>query len=313
MRIAVFFVGEVMDRGFNASALAGVEAARDQGLAELLIVRGVPYDQTAIRDSLHAVLPGVEGLIFVGGQGNLAVPRIAAEYPDHHFAIVQGAHLGANLASYDLRQEDSAFLAGVLAARTSRTGIVAHLSGHRVKPGLKGRAAFVAGVRRVAPDMPVLTAFCGTQDDSSVTRQWAAAQAAAGADVLFTMLNAARDGAIDACRDTGMRQIGNALDWVGMIPDVFCASALARIDRAVTRAVTDMVAGHVPKTIVEMGLAGDENFVGLSLHPGLESDHRAAISEVEAQIATGAIAVPVTYDGPEFTPATGELRWPANA
>ncbi len=313
MRIAVFFVGEVDDRGFNASALAGVETARRQGLADLSVVRGVPYDQAVIRNALRETLSKVEGLIFVGGQGNLAVPEAAAEYRDHHFAIVQGAHLGDNLASYDVRQEDSAFLAGVLAARVSHTGAVAHLSGHRVKPGLKGRAAFVGGVRHVAPDMPVLTGFCGTQDDSNVTHQWASAQADEGADVLFTMLNAARDGAIAACRDTGMRQIGNALDWAKMIPDVFCASALAQIDRAVIRAITDMVAGHVPGRIVEIGLADRDDSVALSLRPDLEKDHRDAIMAISEQIASRAITVPVAYDGPEFTLKTGEAHWTEHA
>lgn len=313
MRIAVFFVGEVEDRGFNASALGGVERARDEGLADISVVRGIPYDQTVIRDALRETLSSVEGLVFVGGQGNLAVPEAAAEYRDHRFAIVQGAHLGDNLASYDVRQEDSAFLAGVLAARISKTGTVAHLSGHRVKPGLKGRAAFVGGVRHVAPDMPVLTGFCGTQDNSTVTHQWASAQADAGADVLFTMLNGARDGAIAACRDKNIRQIGNALDWVEMMPDVFCASALARIDRAVSRAITDMIAGHVPRHIVEMGLAQGDNSVGLSLHPDLETDHRDAISAIADGIASRAITVPVAYDGPEFTLQTGEASWTEHA
>jgi len=313
MRIAVFFVGEVEDRGFNASALVGVETARQQGRAELSVVCGIPYDQTVIRGALRQIMTGVDGLVFVGGQGNLAVPEIAAEHRDRRFAIVQGDHLGENLASYDLRQEDSAFLAGVLAARISKTGIVAHLSGHRVKPGLKGRAAFVGGVRHVAPEMPVLTAFCGTQDDSAVTRQWARAQADAGADVLFTMLNAARDGAIAACREKGMRQIGNALDWVDLIPDVFCASALAQIDRAVIRAIKDMAEGNVPRNIVEMGLADGDDCVGLSLHPELEAAHRDAITSTASQIAAGLVRVPVDYDGPEFTLETGETSWTEHA
>lgn len=301
MRIAVFFVGEVADRGFNAAALAGAEAARAEGLADVEVVAGVPYEQPAIRAALGRVAAAVDGVVFVGGQGNLAMPDIAAAQPGKRFAIVQGAHTGPNLASYDVRQEDSAFLAGVLAARLTRTGRVAHLSGHRVRPGLKGRAAFVAGVRHVAPDMAVLTGFCGTQDDGGVTRAWATAQAAAGADVLFTMLNAARDGAIAACRASGMRQIGNALDWCALEPDVFVASALARIDRGVRRAIADMVAGEVPVRVVELGLAQGDH-VGLSMQPAVAAAHGAAIAEVAAAIAAGRLAVPEGYDGPEFTP-----------
>ncbi|SDW44514.1 BMP family protein [Roseicitreum antarcticum] len=313
MRIAVFFVGEVEDRGFNASALAGVEAAQAQGGRTLTVVRGIPYDQAAIREALRQITSDVDGVVFVGGQGNMAMPEIAAAHPDQQFAIVQGAHTAANLASYDVRQEDSAFLAGVLAARITRTGTVAHLSGHRVKPGLKGRAAFVGGVHHVAPDMPVLTAFCGTQDDSGITRQWASAQAGSGADVLFTMLNAARDGAVDACRETGMRQIGNALNWVDMIPDVFCASALAQIDRAVVRAVDNMAAGIVPEQIVEMGLADGDDCVGLALHPQLADAHGDAIAAAAAEIAVGRLGVPVDYQGPEFTLEHGERHWTAHA
>ena len=240
-------------------------------------------------------------MVFVGGQGDLAMPRVAAEYPAKRFAIVQGAHTGANLASYDVRQEESAFLAGVLAARITRTGVVAHLSGHRVRPGLKGRAAFVAGVAHAAPGMPVLTGFCGTQDDGTITRDWALAQAEAGADVIFTMLNAARDGAMAACRETGMRHIGNALDWCALEPGQFVASALARIDRGVERAIADMVAGRVPGQIVHLGLAEGDH-VALSLAPELEAGNRAAIAAVAAEIAAGRLAVPEDYDGPEFTP-----------
>ena len=53
---------------------------------------------------------------------------------------------GPNLASYEVLQEQSAYLGGVLAALTTRTGVVGHMSGIRVRPGLKGRAEAVAGL-----------------------------------------------------------------------------------------------------------------------------------------------------------------------
>lgn len=299
MKIAVFFVGEVRDAGFNASALAGAEAAAAEGLADISIISGVRYDQSAIRTRLAEVVPGVDGLVFIGGQGNIATPEIAAAYPDQRFAVVQGLSTGPNLASYDVRQEDSAFLAGVLAAHLTRTGIVGHLSGHRVPPGLKGRAAFVAGVKHANPDVRVLTGFCGTQDDSLVTQAWTAAEIKAGADIIFTMLNDARTGAIAACRAGGARQIGNARDWVKADPDVFVASAIARIDLGVKRAIADMVAGITPDEVVEFGLA-DGDYVSLSLAADVGSAIAAKISETAEGIRNGSIVVPSAYDGPEF-------------
>ncbi len=301
MRIAVFFVGTLHDAGFNASALAGAERAAQDGVAEIGIVSGVPYDEAAIRARIDAEIGAHDGLIFIGGQGNVATPEVARAHPGKRFAIVQGNRTGPNLASYDVRQEESAFLAGCLAALTSGSGTVGHLSGHRVRPGLKGRAAFVAGVRHIDPAMRVLTGFCGTQDDNAVAHAWASAEIAAGADVIFTMLNGARQGAIDACRAAGIRQIGNALDWVAEDPQVFIGSAVARIDLGVERAIADMATGQTPEGIAEFGLA-DGDFVALSLARDVPEDIARRVARIEAAIRAGEIEIPEGYDGPEFQP-----------
>ncbi|WP_323765461.1 BMP family protein [Marinovum sp.] len=298
-KIAVFFVGELYDDGFNQAALDGAERAAREGKADISVISGVRYDQDVIRARLAEVVPEVDGLVFIGGQGNITTPEAAAAHPDMRFAIVQGQKTGPNLASYDVRQEDSAFLAGVLAAHVTRSGTVGHLSGHRVRPGLKGRAAFVAGARHANPEISVLTGFCGTQDDNAVTRAWAAAEIEAGADVIFTMLNGARRGAVEACRDGGARQIGNALDWVAKDPQVFIASALARIDLGVERAVADIVAGRTPESIVEFGLAQGD-VVSLRLGDDVPEPARAAVAEAAEALRQGALTIPDSYDGPEF-------------
>ncbi|MCV6595724.1 MAG: BMP family ABC transporter substrate-binding protein [Mangrovicoccus sp.] len=307
MKIAVFFVGELHDGGFNASALAGALAAAAEGLAQITILSGTGYDQAQIRSHIMAALPEHDGLVFIGGQGNLATPDLAAEFPSKRFAIVQGNRLGSNLASYDVRQEESAFLAGCLAARLTQTGQVAHLSGHRVPPGLKGRAAFAAGVAHLDPSVRLLTGFCGTQDDSAITYRWAKAQIAEGADVLFTMLNAARQGAIDACRETGARQIGNALDWVESHGDVFAASAIARIDIGTRQAIKDMARGALPDQVKEFGLAQGD-FVRLSLHPDLPAQIAAEMAQIARQIRAGSLTIPQTYQGAEFAPGEAECN-----
>lgn len=299
MKIAIVFVGELHDQGFNTSARAGADSLRDLPGVEIEIVSGIPYDHAAMRATAGEAAKRSDALVFVGGQGNRVMPGLAAAFPDRAFAVVQGEVTGANLASYDVLQEESAFLAGVLAAKMTRTGIVGHLSGHRVRPGLKGRAAFVSGVVHADPMVRVLTGFCGTQDDSDVTRAWTAALADDGADIIFTMLNAARQGAVDACRAAGIRQIGNVIDWCSFEPDVFVASAIAGIDVGVERAVRDIVAGVRPPAIVPMGLA-DTDAIHLSLAPDVPANVRAQIDATAELLASGALHPSVQYIGPEF-------------
>lgn len=303
MKIAVIFVGEIHDDGFNASALKGAERGASEGLADISIVSGISYDHAVIGKRMVEAAEEHDGLVFIGGQGNLVTPQVAADWPDKKFAIVQGEKTGPNLASYDVRQEESAFLAGALAARLTKTGTVGHLSGHRVKPGLKGRAAFAAGVAFADPSVHLLTGFCGTQDDAEIAGQWASAQIDAGVDFMFTMLNGARTGAIAACHQRGIRQIGNALDWVQADPQVFVASAIARIDFGVKHAIVDMVEGVARPDVVEFGLA-DGDFVSLSMGRDVPEAIAEEILEIEQAIRAAEIVISSDYSGAEFEPGS---------
>lgn len=298
MKIAVLFVGALCDKGFNQCALDGAERMRAFGDADIEIVSGIPYDPAAMSAALQDTAARCDGVVFVGGQGNLVTPPVAASFPDRAFAVVQGNVTAANLASYDVLQEQSAFLAGVFAARMTKSGTVGHLSGHRVVPGLKGRAAFASGVRYADKDVRLVTGFCGTQDNSTITEAWANAIAGEGADFLFTMLNAARDGATRACRATGMRQIGNVTDWSVSDPEVYAASAVARIDFAVERAVTEMVAAERPAKVLYMGLT--DAAVGLTFAPDVPDPVRGEIDSVAKMIAAGTLDIQTIYDGPEI-------------
>lgn len=295
MKISVLFVGELHDRGFNQCALGGVEVDQGSGVE---VLSGIPYNTDAMDEALRGAAERSDGVVFIGGQGNRVTPSVAADFPDRTFAVVQGNVTGPNLSSYDVLQEQSAFLAGVFAARMTRTGTVGHLSGHRVVPGLKGRAAFAAGLRHADKDVRLVSGFCGTQDDSAVTEVWARAIAGEGADILFTMLNAAREGATRACRETGIRQIGNAADWCAIDPDVFIASAVARIDLGVERAIEDMRRGTRVGGVVELGLR--DAAAGLSMAHDVPDAIRQELAELTRQIADGAISVDVAYNGPEF-------------
>lgn len=298
MNIAIIFVGALDDRGFNQCALDGAERMRATAEASIEIIGGIPYEPAAMTKALQDVAARSDGVVFIGGQGNLVTPAVATAFPDCAFAVVQGNVTGANLASYDVLQEQSAFLAGAFAARISQTGVVGHLSGHRVVPGLKGRAAFASGVRHMDAGVRVVTGFCGTQDDSETTDAWARAIVGERADILFTMLNAARDGAIRACRATGIRQIGNATDWCAFDPQIFAASAVARIDLGVERAVSDMLAATLPETVVELGLA--EGAVSLVFAPDIEAPIQAEVAALARLIVSGKLKINTNYDGPEF-------------
>ena len=297
--------GAIDDKGFMQSGYTGLTNAAAQFGVETSFKDKVKPEKDLLTEAIRELARSKPDLVIAhGGQNNGAAQAVAAELPDVMFVVTQGNVTGPNLSSYEVLQEHSAFLAGALAALTTKTGTVGHMSGIRVTPGLKGRAAYAAGVKHANPNVKLLTNFSGNQDDNALSNKVATAMIAGGADVIFTMLNAGRTGAIEACRDKGARQIGNVRDWVASNSDVFVASAIADSGLAVFNAVRDLANGSFkPGVFRHIGLEQPEA-IRLVMAPSVPADVRAKIEALSAEIVAGKLTVATEWSGEEFaTPA----------
>lgn len=299
-RIQVVLFGPEGRGSFNEAGHAGAMRARNAGHDVAVTWIADPDPQARAAALLALCQTGPDLIVAHGGQGDYPVSVAAARRPARRFVVTQGSVLCANTASYEVLQEQSAFLAGVLAATDSRTGVVAHLSGEKVRPGLKGRAAFLHGVRSVVPGLPALTTFCGNQHDPALAGDAVAAQARAGADIVFAMIDGGRDGTIDACRATGIRQIGNVLDWTSRHPDVFLASAVADSGLCVERAIADFARDRIAwGTVRTFGLEAPAA-VRLALGRDVSQAARVALDDWGQRLLDGSVVLEDDYPGAEF-------------
>lgn len=300
-KIAALFAGRIDDKGFMQAGYGGLRSAADRLGAVVSYKDGVRPEKELLAEALRELARDKPDLLVAhGGQNNAAAQLVAGEMPDIRFVVTQGNVTGPNLSSYEVLQEHSAFLAGALAALTTKTGIVGHMSGIRVTPGLKGRAAYANGVRHANPAVKLLTNFSGNQDDNALSKRVAAAMIDAGADVIFTMLNAGRMEAIEACRERGVAQIGNVVDWTTIAPDVFIASAVADSGLALFSAAKDVAEGVFrPGIIRQIGLEQPEA-VRLTLAERVPAAVRVRIEALSGEIAAKRLDVPTEWSGPEF-------------
>ncbi len=299
-RIAGVLFGPPNQGSFNEAGVRAFRALQREGIA--LDVHWIEAREPIARAHALAQLcdAGIELLVAHGGQGDVPVGTIAPHYPSKRFAISQGSVQASNVACYEVLQEHSALLAGVLAACLTRTGTVAHLSGDRVKPGLKGRAAYVQGARLVDANIRVLTGFCGSQHDPELAAHCVDRYCAEGADILFAMIDGGRPGAIASCRRHGIAQIGNVLDWTAREPDVFVASALADSGWGIRMAVHDDLAGRfVGGSMTRVGLEAPE-VVSLRTSERVDAATKERLDAVSRAIVAGELVVLEHYDGPEY-------------
>lgn len=300
-KVVALFAGVVMDGGFMEAGYRGLVRSRDELGIEFRYVDGIKPQREALTEALREIARQSPDLVIAhGGQNNEAAKIVAAEFAKVSFVVTQGNVVGPNIASYEILQEDSAWLAGALAGLTTSTNVVGHMSGIRVTPGLKGRAAFAAGLAHTNPRARFVTNFSGNQDDPVLAKRIALAEIDAGADIIFSMLNAGRQGAIEACRERKVRHIANVRDWYGDAPDVILASAVADTSFAVFDAVRDFRSGKLKVgQIHHIGLE-QPSAVRLAIAPNVPANTVAAIDKFAAGIRSGEIKVSTTFTGEEF-------------
>lgn len=302
-RLYGIFTGRTDDGGFVESGYQGACAAqRDFGF-QFDHVEGLAIDAATLLAAIEAgAVTGPDMIVIHGGRSNEAMEVAAPCFPQIKFLSTHGEHAGANFSAHTIAQPQSAFLAGAFAGLMTRSGVVGHLSGIRIAPGLRSRAAYAAGVRKTNPQARLVTCFCGTQDDNAVSKRAALAEIDAGIDIMYTMLNTGRAGAIEACRERGILQIGNAGDWTRIHPDVFIASAIADTGRLVYDWIATVLNDpDAPGTLRELGVE-DPLAVRLEMAQRVPQEVRDRIEALRTELVRTQPRWTTDYDGEEMVP-----------
>lgn len=301
LSIAMLIPGKIDDNGFMEAGYNGLlKIEKDLG-AEISYRDGVEPKKDALTAALRELAQKSPDMVIAhGGQNNEAAQIVAAEFPNIPFVVVQGNVTGPNLSSYEVLQEDSAWLGGAMAGLMTKSGVVGHISGIRVPPGLKGRGGFYNGLMHTKPDAKFLTIFAGNQDDVALAARVAKAETDEGADIIFTMLNAGRQGASDAIRTAGVKQIGNVIDWTKIDPEVYLASAIADVSIPSVEAVRDLKEGNWKPAIVKHIGLENPDAVSLTFSDAVPAEVRDQITALREKIVKGEIKVSTEYDGAEL-------------
>src|SRR5262245_25827307 len=114
----VFDIGGKDDRSFNAAAWQGVQrAAKDLPIVLCDIEPGTP---NAIEPAMRAFAErNFDLIIGVGFAQAPIMESVAKDYPNIHFAIIDGVSQLPNVASLVFKEQEGSYLVGMLAAKTS--------------------------------------------------------------------------------------------------------------------------------------------------------------------------------------------------
>lgn len=256
------------------------------------VVEGVAEGADSERVMRDLAQQGV-GLIVATSFGYLEPAlRVAAEFPKVRFEHAGGYKTAPNLSTYNARFYEGRYLAGMLAGRTSRSGIAGYVAGFPVPEVIQGINAFTLGMRAVNPKAEVRVVWLDTWFDPPKEREAAQALIDRGADVLTNHSGspAVPQTAQANFRSKGVRAIGYQSDMHAFAPDAQLAAVVPDWSGHYTRVAQDVLDGRWAPRPVWGGMK--DGMVRLvAVDPALPADLRALVQARQADIVAGRLVV----------------------
>jgi basic membrane protein A len=300
---AEFKVGLVLDKGgkddksFNTSAFEGLMRVKNELKSSVKYVEAT--DDNAFEPLLRSFAQkNFDLIISIGFSQVDALKKVSKQFPNQHFAIVDGEVNSPNVRSLVFQEHEGSYVVGAIAAMTSKTGKVGFIGGMDVPLIRRFELGYSSGAKAINPKIKVISNYVGVTADAwnnpAKGKELAVSQYDTGADVVFSAAGASGSGVFDAAEERKKFAIGvdSNQNWVK--PGVILTSMVKRIDEAVFAVCKDAKDGKFTGGVQKFGLdnKGVDYTVDSHNEKILPPSVRKKADELKAQIIAGKIKVP---------------------
>ena len=319
VKVSLLVTGSFCDKAFNDSAQAGMERMESEmgDKVEIEMIE-MGNDKTKFEGSLLDASESDADIIVTGLWDMKEITEnVAQDFPDKKYIIYDtdieyAAGDLSNVYSMSYKQNEGAFLAGVLAASATVSDMEhANADATIGFVGAKDTAAvindsavgFIEGARFVNPDIKVLVSYVGSYVDSATAKELALTQYSSGADVVFVAAGPASVGAIEAAAESQKYIIGvdsdQALAYEGKPEaEYIISSAIKGVGDSIVKAVERSLNDELPYGEHEI-LGLEDEVVGLAdneiYQSAVPEDVRAAVDAAKEKLLAGEVTVDTAF------------------
>ncbi|WP_312115374.1 BMP family lipoprotein [Brevibacillus reuszeri] len=294
-------VGGVNDNSFNQSAW--------EGLQKLQTELNLPKDNVNYLQSTSDAeyVPNLTQFVkdkwdLTWGIGFLMgdhLKKVASENPDSKLAIIDAEVDAPNVESVLFKEHEGSFLAGVVAAKMTKTKKVGFVGGVEIPVIKRFDLGFEAGVKAVDPSIQVIKVYTGAFDKPDVGKSTASSIYGQGADIIFHASGGTGDGVFNEAKD---RKAKGQEVWVIGVDkdqsltfgdDITLTSMVKRVDEAVFLVSKDLTEGKFDGGKIKwLGLAEDGVGLAATSTKNVPEDVLKLVDEYKQKIVKGEITVP---------------------
>jgi basic membrane protein A len=286
--------GPKNDKGFNEGHYNGLLDAGTKFGVKTAFVENVVDPQARI-DAVKNLAADNGLVIGVGGEYADAGKTVAPQFPDVQFGMINGemAEGVDNLHAYFVRQGVPAYIAGVIAAKLTKSKHVGYLGGELIPPTTQSDDGFKQGVMDTDPSIQYAHTIVGNFNDAAKAKEAAAAQISAGVDVIFALLDAGFPGVEQAVTESGkdillMNPIFPRCDEGSNIVGVTFLSSVGLVDKI----VDDYLKGTMPKGQPKFYGVDNQDIQRFDLCDSYKAEFQSTVDDITQKLNSGAITLP---------------------
>ena len=232
----IYDLGGKFDKSFNEGVFNGAtKFSKDFNIP----FRDLEIQNDAQREQVlrKFAKDGFSPIIMPGFAWATALGKVADEFPNTKFAIIDMVVDKPNVQSMVFKAEEASFLVGVIAAETSKSGKVGFVGGMDIPLISAFECGYAQGVKYASAGKDeVIANMTGTTpaawNDPVKGGELAKSQIDRGADIVYAAAGATGQGVLKAAADAGKYGIGVDSDQDNLFPGHVLTSALKRVDIA---------------------------------------------------------------------------------
>ncbi len=297
--------GGVDDKSFNQSAWEGLKKfGEDNSLTEN---EGFKYLQSAKQADYQPNLQQLarDNFDLIYGIGFLMaedVQKVAEQFPDSNFAIVDMVVDAPNVASITFKEQEGSFLVGVIAGLSTKTDKVGFVGGVESDLIKKFENGFKAGVMAVNPEATIDVKYAEDFNSAEKGTAIASGMYGSGSDIIY---HAAGGTGVGVFTEAKNRKKNGEEVWVigvdrdqyeeGLPEDVALTSMVKRVDTATYDVSKQAMDGKFPAgEIIEFGLKDDGVGIAETSDKHVSKEILDKVEEYRQQLVDGELTAPAT-------------------
>ncbi|MBD9525979.1 BMP family protein [Paracoccus sp. PAR01] len=290
----IFDLGGKFDKSFNEAAFNGAEKwkAETGGSYKELEMQSEAQREQALRRLAET---GANPIVMTGFAFGEVLNQVAPDYPDTKFVIIDMVVEQPNVQSVVFTEEQGSYLAGVMAAKASKSGTVGFIGGMDIPLIHKFECGYAQGFKAANPEGKVIINYTGTTpaawNDPVKGGELVKAQISQGADVIYAAAGGTGIGVLQAAADANILSIGVDSNQNHLHPGKILTSMVKGVDNSVYDAFK--AGTEVQPGIKVMDLASGGVSVALDDNnkPLITEDMTAAVDAATKGITGGEIKV----------------------